>query len=134
MDAKGFLSKEMDAIIYSGKPYKRWENIGYAIVPKENVKATIEFEVYPAWAIYPKKGKENYYQTQCEDRKNFTPRQYFFFEQYSAREESYKKAKEQIKSYGYDDVFVLYLLYKDKIEPHYSDWFSFLQMIRSLGT
>jgi len=43
---KGELSKEVDAIIFKGKPLYEWQNIGYAIIPQDQVKAAIEVNIW----------------------------------------------------------------------------------------
>jgi hypothetical protein len=40
------MSKEIDVIIFKDKPYFEWKKLGYALVPKDNVRAAIEVNTW----------------------------------------------------------------------------------------
>lgn len=125
----GTLSKEIDIIIYQGKSYYKWKNIGFAIVPKQNVKAIIECEEYPSKAI-------DYYEKVFQELNGFTSNVYLLFEHYAASPSAYSKTRERLIAFGFKDVFTLYCWYthegKNKISLCYDDWYRFLNMLRKL--
>lgn len=102
IDNEGGMSKEMDIIIFKGKPYQEW-TMGYVFVPKSNVKAV--FECKTKTASYK-------YQNDLRKLKYFSPLCYLFMQYYDGKRfESYRR---KLINAGFDDAFTIYKLK----EPH----------------
>jgi len=123
MDNQGQLSKEVDVIIYEGRPYQEWRDIGFVIVPKEEVLAIIEVKTYS----YVSQMKKEY-RGLC----NYAEKIYAFTESYAASKRAYEKYRKTLMKIGFEDVFSLYLWLGDEIkELLYEEWYRFLDTMRN---
>jgi len=124
------ISKEVDVIIFEGKPFYEWENIDYALVPQEQVKAVIEVETNFSTKKLDK------YKTLFDKLKEFFSPQHsfpiylFFFYNKIENPQIIDAKIKQLKGFGYKDVFILRYVKK---EEYFDDhWIRFINMIKTL--
>lgn len=123
------FSKEIDAIIFEGKPYYECQNIGYALIPKEHVKAVIEVN---SWLGSGVSSLDEYKQL-CKQLKTFSPKAYLFcYHIVVKRDKTVEQNRNRLKGYGFDDVFFLKKQHNNEISFIEEDWFRFVQTIRNL--
>lgn len=127
------ISKEVDIIIFEGKPFYEWENIDYALVPQEQVKAVIEVETDFGTKKLDK------YKTLFDELKEFISPQHsfpiylFFFYNKIENQQIIDAKIKQLKGFGYKDVFILRYVKKEKEERYFEDhWIRFINMIKTL--
>lgn len=120
----------MDIIIFEGKPFYEWENIDYALVPQEQVKAVIEVETDFGTKKLDK------YKTLFDELKEFISPQHsfpiylFFFYNKIENQQIIDAKIKQLKGFGYKDVFILRYVKKERyFEDH---WIRFINMIKTL--
>lgn len=128
MTEDGALSPETDIIIYEGRPFHEWktEVIRFTIVPKEQVRTTIEC----CESFRPTKHQKKH----LDNLLKFAPIVFLFAECcWSQEKHLCKKRRNAYLDFGYNDVFFLYRWYYgiNKV-PNEIDWFRFLNTIRSL--
>ena len=121
IDENDKLSKEVDIVTYLGKPLYQWKNIGYIIVPKEQVNSI--FEVKRKFYSYKD------HQEELKNLKNFSPNGKVFlvvFETYNSTN-GIRTRENKLRELGYTDAFHLVRLKtvegKEKHEPFYEDWY-----------
>jgi hypothetical protein len=128
MAEDGTLSPESDIIIYEGRAFHEWktEVVCFTIVPKDNVRAAIEC----CQSFLPTRHQKKH----LDNLLKFAPSVFLFSECcWSRKKHVCEEKREILQDLGYSDVFFLYRWYYgiDK-EPNETDWFRFLDMIRSL--
>jgi len=120
----GELSKEIDAIIFSGKPYYEWQNIGYAIIPSKQIRAALEVNTWFGSGV----SKQDEYKDLYEQLKPFSPEVFLFCFHDDVSDAKINEHKTMLKSFGYKDVFIL----KRDDTLLENDWYRFVQTIRQL--
>jgi hypothetical protein len=128
MTEDGLLSPETDIIIYEGRPFHEWrtEVMRFTIVPKNQVRAAVEC----CESFRPTKHLKKHLDVLLK----FEHVVFLFGECCWSRSKYLcKKRRRALLDFGYRDVFFLYRWYYgiDK-EPNETDWFRFLETVRSL--
>jgi len=135
------ISKEVDVIIFEGKPFYEWENIGYALIPQEQVKAVIEVKTN-----FCKENMNNYKILIDELKQFFSPQHsfpiyLFFFYNTIENQQTIDAKIKQLKGFGYEDVFILKYVEENVVkdtanknkERYFIDhWIRFINTIKTL--
>jgi hypothetical protein len=123
---KASLSPEMDSIIYKETPYYEWKAARFAIVPKENVVAAIECK-----SQIPQNYSEH--EKDVQGLQPFADKVYLFAEAWYGTPDNYDEGRKKIKTFGYQDVFVLKTYTGSSEHISREDEFArFIQTVRSL--
>ena len=127
IDENDKLSKEVDIVTYLGKPLYQWKNIGYIIVPKEQVNSIFEVKR----KFYSYEG----HQEELKNLKNFALNENVFlvvFETYNSVK-GIRACENRLKELGYTDAFHLVKLEtiedKERHEPLYEDWYRLMDTV-----
>ena len=120
----GNLSKEIDVIIFSGKPYYEWQNIGYAIIPSKQIKAVLEVNTWFGSGV----SRQDEYKDLYEQLEPFSSKVFLFCFHDDVSDAKINEHKKLLMSFGYEDVFIFK---RDDVLLE-NEWYRFVQTIRQL--
>jgi len=119
LDGNDHLSGEIDIFTYLGKPLYRWKDIGYVIVPREQVQSI--FEVKRRFYSYDD------HQEELNCLRNFASKIFLIIFETDNSMDGIKKREDKLRKLGYTDAFHLVRLTETenkKIhEPIYQNWY-----------
>jgi hypothetical protein len=100
-----------------------------AIIPKEQVKAVVEVNIYFGSGVSSIKEYEDI----CKSLKPFSPKVYLFcFECYFKQDKTLQEHRQTLIRYGFNDIFILKRKTNGKISYIEDDWFRFVETIKKL--
>jgi len=122
------MSKEIDVIIFKDKPYFEWKKLGYALVPKDNVRAAIEVNTWYGSGV----STHGDYRSLAQHLNNFCKDFFLFCFSEDCCAPTIQKHTSDLKQFGFKDYFVLYEGPPNNYKPLYDQWYRFVDMIRNL--